>query len=186
MSSDLILGWALGLASSLLTGLFMFWLEGRREIRQEIRERRVQDIRTARNWKNSEEAPSLRGFDLRGANLSGEDFSGADLEDANLEGARIWQANFSSANLNNASFRQATLVGVIFRQANLHSTNFDKAVIGDSDFTEAMLRRTKLDNTKRVENCIWQSVRVDETTRLSTQLRQEIESQQSESEQDAA
>jgi uncharacterized protein YjbI with pentapeptide repeats len=186
MSRDLILGWALGLASSLLVGLFMFWLEGQREIRKEIRERRIQDIRAARNWRNGAEAPSLRGFDLRGANLSGEDFSGADLEDANLEEALLWAVDFSSANLIGASFRRAKLVGAVFREANLHAVNFDGANISDSDFTEARLHKTKLDAAKRVEGCIWRSAQVDDTTRLSAKLRQEIEAQRSGEEASAA
>lgn len=99
MSSDLLIGWALGIASSLITGLFMYWLEGKRELRISERAQRREDIRTARNWAADGKQTSLRGFDLRGANLSGKDLSGADLEEANLEGAQMWATNLAEANL---------------------------------------------------------------------------------------
>jgi len=35
MSIDLIIGWVLGLLGSLITGIVMYWLEGRREERRE-------------------------------------------------------------------------------------------------------------------------------------------------------
>ena len=95
----LVLGWLLGLVSSITAGLVMFWLEGKREIRTEKLKQRREDTRLARNWAKAGKKESLQGFDLAGANLSGKDLSGADLEDTDFEGARMWAANLSGADL---------------------------------------------------------------------------------------
>ena len=78
MSIDLILGWFLGLVSSIISGVVLFWLQARRDRQNEALRQRREDIRTARNWAKDGKKISLRGFDLVGANLSGKDFSGAD------------------------------------------------------------------------------------------------------------
>jgi hypothetical protein len=174
MSNDLILGWFLGVASSLLTSLVMFWLEGKREVRREALKQRQEDTRVARNWAIEGEKTSLRGFDLSGANLSGKDLSYGDLEDADLEGAKMWGTNLSGANLIRANLRKAKLVGVDFSEAKLLLADFSGAIISECNFTGAQLRRTKLKRAKAVDRCIWQSVQIDETTELSETLRQDI------------
>lgn len=173
----LVLGWLLGLVSSITAGLVMFWLEGKREIRTERLKQRREDTRRARNWAKAGKKESLRGFDLAGANLSGKDLSGADLEDTDFEGARMWATNLSGANLIGASFRRAVMKGVLFNKANLHSADFTGAVVIESDFTGANLRRTRFRLVKRLERCIWRSARVDETTEMNMELRLEIERQ---------
>src|SRR5688572_30127005 len=105
MSGDvtlLVIGWLLGLLSSLATSIVSYWLEGRRSIRDDIRRQRREDIRIARDWMYQEKKASLRGFNLKGANLSGKDLSGADLEQADLEGAQLWGTKFVGTNLREA------------------------------------------------------------------------------------
>lgn len=174
MSSDLIIGWALGLASSLLTALLLFWLEGKRSIRNEQRVQRREDIRTTQDWKPGENAASLRGFDLRGANLSGRNLSGANLEDANLEGVSLWGGRFMGANLIRASFRKAQIRGTDFTEANLHSADFTGAVIRGANFSQARLRRTKFGRAKAITDCIWEGAKIDETTDLPSSIRNQI------------
>ena len=173
----LVLGWLLGLVSSLVASLVMFWLEGRRTIRLEAVKQRQEDIRIARNWTSEGKKVSLRGFDLARANLSGKDLAGADLEDANFEGAQMWGTNLSGANLRRANFHRAKLVGVNLEGANLLLADFTGAMIGESNFAEAQLRRTKLHKAKKVVDCVWNGAKVDETTELSVELREEIERQ---------
>lgn len=170
----LILGWILGFISSLGLGLFMFWLEGKRELRTMRREQRREDIKIARNWATEGKKESMRGFDLAGANLSGKNLSGADLEDADFEGAQMWQTNLSGANLIRARFHGATLVGVNFHQANLHLADFTGARIHEVDFSETKLRRTKLATSKELLNCNWTGAQIDETTELSPEVATEI------------
>jgi len=181
MSNDLLIlfvGWLLGLASSLVTSLMMFWLEGRRAARTESLKQRLEDIRTVRNWASEEKKTSLRGFDLSGANLSGKDLAGADLEDANFEGAKLHNTNLSGANLIRANFRKAKLVRVNFTKAQLLLADFTDTIIWEADFTETKMSRTKLLRVREIDKCIWKSVVIDARTELPLTLRREIEQQQ--------
>lgn len=58
--SLLLIGWGLGLFSSLVTSILLYWLEGKREIRHEIARQRREDIRHARNWSASGKSVSLK------------------------------------------------------------------------------------------------------------------------------
>ncbi len=162
--SDLVLGWLLGLASSLVTSLLLYWLEGKREIRAEAQKQRREDVRTARNWAQDGRKISLRGFDLTGANLSGKDLAEADLEDASFNGARMWATNLRNANLIGASFQKAKLVGAIFTGADLYAADFTGAVIKKCDFSEANLKGVNMQNAKEIRGCKCDLAEVDENT----------------------
>lgn len=177
MSSDAIIGFVFGLLSSLLSGIVLFWLQGRRDVQREAIKQRREDTRIARNWSQDGKKASLRGYDLVGANLSGKDLAGADLEDCNLEGAQLWETNFSGANLIRANFRNATLRDVKLTGAKLHIANFDGADLIGVDFSGAILRRTKLGNVKRITECNWSGAKIDETTVLNPDLQREIHEQ---------
>jgi len=174
--SLLIIGWALGLLSSLATSILLYWLEGKREIRNEIARQRHEDIRLARNWSASGKSLSLKGFDLSGANLSSIDLSGADLEDANLSYTQLWNTNLTDAKLIRANFRGATIQGAKFIRANMHSALFTDARIKKSDFSEALLRRTNFSKVRILEDCNWANTKIDETTLLTHQQREAIQS----------
>jgi uncharacterized protein YjbI with pentapeptide repeats len=173
----LIVGWLLGIISSLLSSLVMFWLEGKRQTRAEKSKQRQDDIRTARNWASDGKKISMRGFDLQGANLSGKDLSGADLEDANLSEAIMWETNLSGANLRTANLRKIKAVSVKFINAKLLYADFTGATISDGDFTNTILHRTKLHQMKKAKGCIWKGVEIDETTEVSPEIRYEINQQ---------
>ena len=178
----ILLGWLLGLVSSLVTGFIMFWLEGKRENRKLRLQQKIEDIRTASSWAIEGKKASLRGFDLSGANLSGKDLSGADLEDANLEDARLWATNLSVANLKKVNFRQAIMKRPNFENANLRRVDFTGAIVIRGNFTGAYLGETKLTKAKRLEDCVWKSVEIDDGTEITPELRQEIRKQNSLSE----
>lgn len=175
----LVLGWVLGLVSSLLTGLMMFWLEGKRAVREESARQRHEDIRTARNWAHDEKKSSMRGFDLVGANLSGKKLIGADLEDTDFREAKMWETDLKGANLIKANFQGATLNRVNFEKANLHSADFTDATLIACDFNQAKLRKTKFLRARKIERCVWLSAAIDDTTELNEALRQEIQTQNS-------
>lgn len=177
MSNDAIIGFVFGLLSSLVSGVVLFWLQGRRDIKNEILRQRREDIRVARNWEQEEKKVSLRGFDLTGANLSGKNLSGADLEDANLEGALMWATNLSGANLIGARFCKAKLVGVKLNGAELLASDFTGAQLRETDFSNATLRRAKLSKLRELTNCNWKDVKFDETTELSVEVMKEIQKQ---------
>ena len=170
----LIMGWLLGILSSLATGVLMYWLEGKREIRREAANQRREDIRTARNWSAAGRVESMKGYDLSGANLSGIDLSGADLEDANLSGAQMWNTNLEDAKLIRTNLTDAVIQGAKFSRANLHSAVFDGARITEADFSGALLRRTRLSKVKLLENCVWTSAQMDETTQLPSEHRGQL------------
>jgi len=170
-----VLGWFLGLISSIV----LFWVQEKRNARKEALRQRQEDTRAARNWAADGKKISLRGFDLAGANLSGKNLSRADLEDADLEDAKMWGTNLSGTNLIRANFRKAKMIGVNFTGADLTLADFSDAILGECDFTKARFRRTKLKQAKTIDNCIWRSIQIDETTELTDELRQQIEKSQS-------
>ena len=149
------------LLSSLMVGLFMYFLGERRE----LLDRRREDYREAINWNSKEPKPSLRNYDLTGANLSGHKFVEADLESASLEKSKIWGGQFSGANLRGVNFRRAELVGLKFTKAVMLHADFGNATIKrreDPDFTyipdfsEASLRRASFRNA-RLEGAVFQN-----------------------------
>jgi len=173
MSNDLLVGWALGLVTSLLTALLLFWLEGKREVRSEQRILRRENVRTALNWKSGDPM-SMRGFDLQGVNLSGHNLSGADLEGANLESAGLWGTKLGGSNLRRASFRKADIRGVNFGNAILHAADFTGAVIREANFSHASLRSAKFNQAKEITGCTWEGAKIDETTDLPPSIRELI------------
>ncbi len=175
MTPDLIIGWMLGLVGSIISGIALFWLQSRRDIQNEILRQRREDIREAQNWAKNGKTTSLRGFDLRGANLSGKDLKGADLEDANLEDAMLWSTNLTSANLIRTNFQKAKIIGANFKNANLHLADFTGAIIRQADFSETKLRRTDFQQAEEITECIWVDAQIDETTKLSVELKQRIQ-----------
>lgn len=177
MTNDLMfvfIGWLLGLISSLVTGLMLFWLEGLREDRRLRFQQKLGDIRTASSWASNGKKGSLRGFDLSGANLSGKDLAGADLEDANLTGAILWGTDFSGANLRKADLRGAHMKRVNFENAQLRYADLTDARVRGSDFRRAYLRQARLLRLKEWENCNWQGAIIDDSTEMDDQVRREI------------
>lgn len=140
-------------------------------------QQKLEDIRRASSWADEGKKGSLRGFDLSGANLSGKDLSGADLEDANLEGTRLWATNLQGANLRKVNFRNAIMKKPDFENANLRKADFTGATVLEGIFTKAYLGETQLAQAKKLENCIWKEVTINDRTELSPHLRQEIEKQ---------
>lgn len=159
------------LTSSLLTGVLFFRLEERREVRKIRR----QDYRAVCNWSTSAKQEKFRNFDLTKANLSGRELAGADLEDSNLTGAVLYDTDLSGANLINVNLRKATIVNTIFKDAWLETVDFTGARLIGVDFTGANLKWAKLRRAKKIENCKWESVKIDETTELEPELRHQIE-----------
>lgn len=171
MNTDVILGWVLGVAGSIISGIVLFWLQGRRDAHLERLRQRREDVRIARNWAQDGKKASLRSFDLAGENLSGKDLASADLEEANLEKARLYNTVLHHANLIHANFRGAKLVGVNFREANLLGADFTGAILRRVDFTEARLQKAKLRQAKIEEPCNWTAAVIDDSTEIGTELR---------------
>jgi uncharacterized protein YjbI with pentapeptide repeats len=160
--------------SGLLVGLIAFILEGRRAVLV----RRREDFRTANNWPGLDSEINLRAFDLTGANLSGTVLAEADLEETNFTRGRMWDTDFSKANLRGAKFLKAQLVGTHFNSATLYRADFSGTSLRNVDFSNADLSGARLKRCKRVENCIWTSVKLDDVTELTDELRREIARQQ--------
>lgn len=138
--------------SGLVVAVGIFWLDGRRA----IRERRLSDFRIASNWGNKAKV-SLRELDLTRANLSGHDFTGADLERTVFENATIWGTDFTEANLRDTNFQKSNIAGVKFMNAKLHRVDFSKSIISwrhpklkyrpdlsGAELRKAQFRRAKL------------------------------------------
>lgn len=181
MSPDLFIGWLLGLLGSLLTGVIMYWLEGRREERRERLKQHGEQVRTALSWASDGKRTSLRGFYLKGANLSGKDLSEADLESANLDEIIGWALDLRRANLRAASFRKAKIKHADFRGAVFHRADFAGAILVDVDFTGADVRDTDLTTAHTLEACVWDGLRRNERTRLPQHVRDSVERQAADS-----
>jgi uncharacterized protein YjbI with pentapeptide repeats len=111
--------------SGVFVGLVVYLLDERRA----KRDRRLSDFRIAANWEVTEPKPSLRNFDLTGANLSGYNLSKANLENAILEKTSLWGTNLDNANLRITNFRNAKLVGVTFTNVVAFYSDFSNALI---------------------------------------------------------
>ena len=178
MNTDVILGWFLGVASSILSGIVLFWLQAHRDAHLEQLRQRREDVRMVRNWAHSEKKASLRGFDVAGANLSGYNLSSADLEDTNFEKAFLHDTKLHHANLRGANFQKAKLVRAVLKEANLRGADFTGATLRGVDFTEAILQKVKFQGVKIEAPCVWTSVVIDESTDLDDTLRAEIQKAQ--------
>lgn len=137
--------------SGVVVGLVVFGLDMLRA----KRERRLADFRIAANWEVTEPKPSLRNFDLKGANLSGYDLSKANLENSNLENTALWGTNLNDANLRKTNFRNAKLVGVTCWNAVAFYSDFSKTLVRQRseggevwipDFTSVNFRGTLFKN----------------------------------------
>lgn len=170
MSIDVIFGWVLGFVSSIATSIVMFYLEGRRENRRMVSQKRLDDSRIAFNWKQGDTTMSLRGFDLTGAKLSGKNFAKADLEDSILDETVIWGADFSDSNLRQVAFKSAKIHKSSFRNAVLHSANFENATLDTVDFSGAILRGADFSKAKSVVNCTWDGIQLGKHLNENTKL----------------
>jgi hypothetical protein len=149
--SLLIVGWFIGLMSSLFTSFLIYWFQKKHM----QAEKRQSDIRIALNWEKSQDKVNMRGFDLSGANLSGKDFTNADLEDANFSGASLLKTTFLNSNLRQANFKNATIVRANFTYAHLSRSNFKGSIIEKSDFSFATVQKTNFLKIKKYAQCRW-------------------------------
>jgi uncharacterized protein YjbI with pentapeptide repeats len=171
----LIIGWLLGLISSLLTGLVLFWLEGVRIKRNKLIQERTDNVRSAINWSLSDKKVSFRGMDFVGQNLSGVDLSEADFTDANFSRALLSGTIFKGAKLNRTNFHMANLNEADFRFANLEEARFSKAQIYNVNFDCAVLKKTSFHKVKDVDkNYSFLLSKFDETTKLPPKMLKEL------------
>lgn len=83
---------------------------------------------------------------------------------------------FPSSNLTEANFRDAHLVAVKLHSADLSLTDFSGATIQGVDFRQADLSGANLLTVKQVQDCLWSGVKINAQTKMSRELRLEIES----------
>lgn len=170
-----ILGWLLGLISSLLTGLVLFWLEGVRIKRNNLIQERANNVRSAINWSLSDKKVSFRGMDFMGKNLSGVDLSEADFTDANFSHAVLSGTIFKGAKLHRTNLFMANLNEADFRFANLEEASFSKAKIYNANFDCAVLKKTSFYKVKDVDkNYSFLLSKFDETTKLPPKMLKEL------------
>ena len=63
------------------------------------------------------------------------------------------------------------------KNANLQSADFSNATVTGCDFSGADLTNSNWKKVKRVENCIWKNVRVNNSSNFPTNLWEEIQKQ---------
>jgi Pentapeptide repeats (8 copies) len=133
------------------------------------------------HWRESENAPDLRGCDLSGIDLSGFDLNRAILAEAaciktRFEGASLAVADLISSNMIGVSFEgaymeeallgEAVLCGANFRKADLTSANLiyadlTGADLRGTDLGMARLADAVLDGAILSEANLWETQRAD-------------------------
>lgn len=129
---------------------------------------------------------NLRHANFQTANLLGTQFDGAIAYNVNFSGAQIGREidalekipiDFSRSNLFGSSFWKAKIHQTVFTKTNLSNTDFTGAIVEKCDFTGADLTGSKWKKVKRVENCKWKDVIVDDQGNFPRHLWEEIQQQ---------
>lgn len=76
-----------------------------------------------------------------------------------------------------AKFNKARLDGVLFVNADFKLADFTGATILNCDFSGAKLSSSKWKKVKRVENCVWKDVSVDDFDIFPEYIKEEIQRQ---------
>jgi len=137
-------------------------------------------------WATNFSEANLRRADFRKAMLVGVRFKKATVYDADFSWATITKTgdsdqkdllDFSDAIFKGAKFIGTELSGIAMVEANLRNADFSKAIVRDCDFTGADLTGSNWRKAKRVENCVWKSVKIDSAENFLPYVWEEIQSQ---------
>lgn len=137
----------------IVIGVFILWLDKKREGKLEIKRYR-EEIDIYRGWESKEAAyrtsaairklnecnvtdMDLHNVYLDEMNLDGLDFRGANLSEASLVRANLSKALFDRADLTSANFTYANLEGASFRETDLLCAKFDEADMQGADLSFA-------------------------------------------------
>ncbi len=137
-------------------------------------------------WGTNFSEANLRHVDFRKSRLIGARFEKATAYQADFSWAKItsrrdpdhtYLPDFANAKLGGSKFIGTRLNGVAMRETSLRGTDFSKAIVLDCDFTGADLTESNWRKVKRVENCVWKNVKVDNSQNFPRDLWKEIQSQ---------
>ena len=137
-------------------------------------------------WGTNFSEANLRKTDFQKSRLFGAKFIKAVAIRANFSKTIIstrsdpdfeYLPDFTGAILPKAIFTRAQLIGAIMKDANLKSADFSNSIVVGCDFTGADLTDSNWKKVKRVENCIWKDVKVDNPSNFPTELWDEIQTQ---------
>ncbi|MCI0555149.1 MAG: pentapeptide repeat-containing protein [Anaerolineae bacterium] len=124
------------------------------------------------NFRKSE----IYAAKFRKATAFSADFSWAIVSERGKEGEKK-RPNFTHAVLKSAKFIGTQLIGTMMVEANLQESDFTKAIVQGCDFTGADFHDSNWKRVKRVENCVWKNVKVDNSENFPPYLWKEIQSQ---------
>ncbi|MEW6085813.1 MAG: pentapeptide repeat-containing protein [Chloroflexota bacterium] len=137
-------------------------------------------------WATNFSEANLRHTDFQKSRLMGTKFVKATAFRANFSNAVIstgidpiyeYLPDFTNAHLGGAKFTGTWLNGVVMKETDLGGTDFSRATVLDCDFTGANLANSNWKTVKRVENCIWKNVIVDNSENFPDYLWNEIQAQ---------
>ena len=108
------------------------------------------------------------------------DFSNSTIR-SRQESDYTYIPDFSEANLKNVKFIGSHIDGAIFNGATLENSDFGRAAVLNCNFTGADLANSNWRKVRRVENCIWNGVKIDNRANFPGYLWKEIQKQNTES-----
>jgi hypothetical protein len=94
--------------------------------------------------------PTLRGFNLSGANLAGVILPAANLYDCDFSDAHMPGVTLNHATISNCKFLRADLRAAQLRHARLPGNDLTEVDLGGADLLRADLVNTKLDGAKMI------------------------------------
>jgi hypothetical protein len=137
-------------------------------------------------WGTNLSEANLRKTDFQKSRLVGAKFVKAVAIYANFSHAEItarsdpdyeYIPDFTNAVMTGCKFNAAWINGAVMKEANLQRTDFSNATILKRDFTGADLTDSNWKKVKRVEDCIWKDVIVNNSSNFSIKLWEEIQRQ---------
>ena len=137
-------------------------------------------------WATNFTEANLRNANFRKARLIGTKLikaiaRGADFSNTVINKKSypdyVHLPDFTGAELQRCKFIGAHLDGVPMVGSKLNRSDFSKATVINCDFTNADLAGSKWKKVKRVDNCIWKGVIVDNQEDFQADLWKEIQKQ---------
>lgn len=138
-------------------------------------------------WATNFSEANLRRADFRKSELVGARFEKANAYHADFSWATIttrndnYLADFTNAKLEGAKFIGTRLNRVTIIETDLRGADFSKAVVVGCDFTGTDLTDSNWKKVKRVEDCVWKDVTVNNFNNFPIELRKEIQRQNAKS-----
>lgn len=143
-------------------------------------------FRDSKMWATNFAETNLRRADFRNTEIVGSKFTRSVAILGNFSRATIknrkdpdyeYVSDFTGAVLVYSNFRNARLEGSVLKNTDLKGADFTGASVVNCDFSGSTITESKWKRVRRVENCVWQGVKVEDQANFPEYLWKEIQAQ---------